>query len=168
MTAARPRGQFRAPRDSRPSSESRRASPSRGRAARLPVILLALVATACDPGFPTSEGEARIDRETFVETYVDLRLAARSHGVLTEADRDRVLVEHGVTEEDLREFIEVHGRNVPYMNRVWSEVEARIAEAYEADPARPGELPAGPGEGGTGGPPDGPGFDADPDVPGPG
>lgn len=113
------------------------------RAACLVAGALLLATTACDPGFPSSEGEARIDEETFIQAFVDLRLTALT-GALTESERDRILAEHGATEEDLREFIEVHGRNVPYMSRVWTEVDHRISEARDVDrmdPLGEGVLP---------------------------
>jgi len=116
------------------------------------VVLALLVGlVACDPGFPSSEGEASVDRETFIEVYVELRLAALEWetGRIPADDRDRILAEHEVTEDDLREFIEVHGRNVPFMNDVWHEVSERIRaelEPHEELPGLPeGELELDPG-----------------------
>ncbi len=108
------------------------------------LMVLLVAPTACDPGFPTSEGEASVDRDTFVEVYVELRLAALEweSGRVPEAERDRILAEHGVSEDDLREFIEVHGRNVPFMNDVWHEVSDRIRAEMEPDEGLPG-LPEG-------------------------
>jgi hypothetical protein len=123
--------------------------------------LLALLALpACDPGFPSSEGNAPIDRETFVEVYVDLRAEAVrwDGGRLPENERDRILQEHGVTADDLRAFVQVHGRNVPYMTEVWTEVDERMADLVVDDPLFdpgdelvPGDLPV---PGGAPSPPD--------------
>lgn len=111
------------------------------------VVAFALAAGtwACDPGFPTSEGTAPIDRETFIDTYVALRTEAMGWegGRIPAEDRDRVLAEKGVTAEDLRSFIEVHGRNVPYMSLLWAEVESRLLGGE--DPAGP-ELEGPPGD----------------------
>lgn len=108
------------------------------------ILILVTAPVACDPGFPTSEGEASVDRDTFVEIYVELRLAALEweSGRIPEAERDRILAEHGVSEDDLREFIEVHGRNVPFMNDVWNEVANRIRGEMEPEDGLPG-LPEG-------------------------
>lgn len=113
--------------------------------------LLALLAlTACDPGFPSSEGTAPIDRDTFVAVYVDLRAEAVrwDGGRLPEDERDRVLQEHGVSADDLRAFVQVHGRNVPFMTEVWTEVDERLADLVVDDPLfdpadelTPGDLP---------------------------
>jgi hypothetical protein len=109
------------------------------------LILIALPVTACDPGFPGSEGSASIDRETFVESYVDLRLEAMywENGALPDTTRERILAGHEVTEDNLREFIAVHGRNVPMMEELWLEVRVRVEEAtrLQEDPRGP-EPPA--------------------------
>ncbi|MEX0842749.1 MAG: hypothetical protein WD960_12240 [Gemmatimonadota bacterium] len=109
----------------------------------LPALLLgAFPLASCDPGFPGSEGSAAIDTETFIESYVDLRHEAMywETSNLPDSTRTRILVERGVTEADLREFIAVHGRNVPMMEEVWLEVRNRVEEATEPD-----EDPSGPG-----------------------
>jgi hypothetical protein len=113
---------------------------------RFAMLAILLPVLACDAGFPSSEGRAAIDRETFIRTYVDLRLAALEGetGRISEAERDRVLAEHGVTEDALRSFIEVHGRNVPYMNELWIEVDQRIRTELESADQTPPE-PADPG-----------------------
>ena len=69
-----------------------------------------------------------MDRQVFVDTYVDLRTAALANpgGQIRPEQRDSVLARHGVTEDDLVNFAEVHGRNVEYMAEVWGEVENRL------------------------------------------
>jgi hypothetical protein len=102
------------------------------------VGLLLVALTACDGGIPGSERERTIPRETFIQAMVELRLAAvESPGEpVTAARRDRVLEALGVTSEQLVRFAEVHGRNVPYMNDVWNEVQRRLLEqADEEEPA---------------------------------
>lgn len=119
---------------------------------------LASLLVACEPDIPSSEGEAPVDRETFIETYVELRLEALKWdgGRLPEEERDRILRELGVTADDLRAFVQVHGRNVPFMADVWTEVEERMARRAGSEgppgpeegeglsePSSPGGLPPG-------------------------
>lgn len=89
-------------------------------------VLTILVGTGCgDMPLPL---EVDLDRETFVATYVDLRLAALEtpDGRLPEPRRDSILRVHGVTAEQLLEFAEVRGRDPEYMSAVWDEVLARM------------------------------------------
>lgn len=92
------------------------------------VWVLAAGVLACGDGTPP-EPEGGVDRQTFVETYVDLRVAAlRELRQLPEGQRREILERHGVTEEGLLEFAEHHGGDAAYMRDVWSEVEARLEE----------------------------------------
>jgi len=99
-------------------------------AARLrgPVLALALLAGACGGGAPGPAEEGGLDRETFIAAYVDLRTGAiRSEGrQLGDADRTSILSRHGVTEDQLMAFAELHGDDVEFMRGVWDEVEARL------------------------------------------
>jgi len=92
--------------------------------AALLLVALAL-ATGCEDA---SRATAVIDRETFVESYVALRVAAlqRPGSDLSGARRDSVLEAHGVTEEELLAFAEAYGGNVPAMNDIWAEIQARM------------------------------------------
>lgn len=99
--------------------------------------MLGGLATACgDAG--TEATTSTLSAERFVEVYVDLRVAAlrESDGVLTPEDRERILGEHGLTEEDLLSFAEVHGADAIFMRGVWDSVEVRYqrrrTEANEA------------------------------------
>ncbi|MDE2751105.1 MAG: hypothetical protein OXI83_00880 [Gemmatimonadota bacterium] len=97
----------------------------RARGAGLAVVIAGLAAAACAPGEPEA-----ISRETFVQTYVALRAAElRSSGaVIPEEDRERVLAEMGVSEEELLAFAEVHGGDVLFMEAVWTDVQNRLVE----------------------------------------
>ena len=99
-------------------------------AARLrgPILALALLAGACGGGASEPAEAGGLDRETFITAYVDLRTAAiRTEGSrLTDGDRTSILSRHGVTEDQLLAFAELHGENVEYMRAVWDEVEARL------------------------------------------
>ena len=69
-----------------------------------------------------------IDREVFIATYVDLRDGALGNQlkVLSDEQRERILREHGVTEEQLLAFAEAWGADTEYMTKVWDEVKARM------------------------------------------
>ncbi len=91
---------------------------------------------------PSAPAEATVSEDTFVDTYVDLRVAGLSRDPgnpsvgIDPADRERILAEHGVSMDDLLEFVEVHGTNVPYIAVVWDSVEVRFRrrqdEAFSA------------------------------------
>ncbi len=84
------------------------------------------------------ESGLTIDREAFIATYVDLRLAMLSEPEmrLPEDARTAILDARDVTEEDLLQFVEVHGSDPDYMSRLWAEVADRMEQAApDADTA---------------------------------
>lgn len=89
------------------------------------LLLLAMASCASDTAQPASDV---IDRATFVDTYVDLRLAAvQSPDFRVSAqERDEILARHGIRGEDLIRFAEAYGRDLELMNEVWTEVEERL------------------------------------------
>ena len=94
------------------------------RVARLLAPLAACAAASCG----AKDDPAVIDRAVFIDTYVDLRkaaLAAPSH-THTAADRERVLEEHGVTDQDLLHFVDVRGADPQYMVRLWTDIGNRL------------------------------------------
>lgn len=93
------------------------------------VLLGTAVAAACGPSTP----EGVIDRETFIEAYVELRVAALSTDTarIAASDREAVLDEMGITEDDLIEFVEVHATDLEFMRDVWNEVELRMDSPVE-------------------------------------
>lgn len=86
-----------------------------------------LAAAACQP---EEEPIETIPVETFIATYVDLRMATLRAGVdqIPTAERDRILAEHGVGEDDLLQFVDVRGRDALFMHTVWDSIEAEIDE----------------------------------------
>jgi len=92
-------------------------------------LLLGLASCSSDTAEP-SAGDV-IDRETFVATYVDLRLAAVASPDfrIPPSARDEILARHGVDAEDLVRFAEAYGRDLELMNEVWTEVEERFGES---------------------------------------
>jgi len=106
--------------------------PIRGLLTGLAAAAVVVAAAGCGPEVPET-----IDREVFVQTYVALRVAElRSPGaVIPDADRDSVLAERGVTEEDLVSFAEVHGGDPVFMEGVWTEIQNRIIELSSGEGA---------------------------------
>ena len=94
-----------------------------------------LLLAACGDDGPTPpEGPATVERQTFVEAYVDLREAALLHGgELSDSLRTAVLERHDVTARELLRFAEVRGTDIGYMRDVWAEVE-RLLEARKVPP----------------------------------
>lgn len=101
-------------------------------------LLAAVFATsllACGEGDAAGPEAGLIADEVFVSAYVELRAAALNHAdrEITDADRQAVLSEAGISEKDLVTFVEVHGRDVAYMRAVWDEVERQL-DARKHDP----------------------------------
>ncbi len=111
---------------------------------RFPVVAFAaacaLSAAACDDSPASYDGP--VDWETFVATYVDLRLSALGTptGVITDAERTRVLEKHGVTEDDLLGFADAWGADPAAMRGVWEDVQNRLRAAAGEDTVASGEA----------------------------
>jgi len=72
-----------------------------------------------------------IDRDRFVTTVVELRQAAmqtRGDPDAYDALRAQILQANGVTEEELRQYVEVHGENVDHMAEVWNDINTRLTD----------------------------------------
>lgn len=97
------------------------------------IVVTATVACGGDDEVPVVPGV--IDREAFIEVYLDLRLAGVRGPELTVAPeaRDRILTEHGIDRDRLLGFIDAYGGELDYMNELWAEIERR----YEALPPEP-------------------------------
>jgi hypothetical protein len=91
-------------------------------------LLLAISSCVSDTAEPAGDV---IDRATFVDTYVDLRLAAVQSPDfrVSGEERDEILARHGVRGEDLIRFAEAYGRDLEFMNELWAEVEERFQES---------------------------------------
>lgn len=96
-------------------------------------VLLAALLLMANAGCGSSTPEGVIDRETFIEAYVELRVAALDTDTarIAASDREAVLAELGITEDDLVEFVEVHAADLEYMRDVWNEVEVRMDRPVE-------------------------------------
>jgi hypothetical protein len=101
-------------------------------------LLLLLTASTwlgCSPAVSSEAEETGISKDRFISAYVELRVAALNapDQELTLEARNQVLAQEGVEEGDLLEFIEVHGRDVPYMRRLWEEVDSILEELRRPD-----------------------------------
>ena len=105
---------------------NRRAAP----VVRVALFVAAFIVAACGDQAPSVAPDA-ISTEAFVEAMVALRTSPviGTSGFLPQGEPERILGERGLTPEDIRRFVEVHGANVPMMTDVWTEIEARVAEA---------------------------------------
>jgi len=99
-------------------------------------LAIVCVAAACGEREQPADLTGVIERETFIDTYVDLRVAAVTSPEfrISSERRAEVLARHGVDSEALIRFADAHGRDLDYMAAVWSEVETRLQE-------RAGEAP---------------------------
>lgn len=89
-------------------------------------VVAAAAACGVTDSVPPVEGV--IDRETFIEVYVDLRAETVEQTELTlpGEERDRILERHGVDAESLLAFVDAYGRELDFMNEVWLEIERRL------------------------------------------
>jgi hypothetical protein len=90
------------------------------------LTVLIVVCTNCSRG--DAAPQETIDRETFVATYVDLRRAmfVSPQQTISDADRELVLRQNAVSEDELIAFADAWGGDASYMTDVWEEVGARL------------------------------------------
>lgn len=76
-----------------------------------------------------------IERDTFVQAYANLRIAAveTDSGRIAFTVRDSILEAFGVTEEDLMIFADVHAEELEFMRDVWNDVELLMDRGDEAN-----------------------------------
>jgi hypothetical protein len=92
------------------------------------MLTLAAIAGVAACGGATGANTDTMDREVFVQTYVDLRVSALetdSQRLATPA-REAILAEHGVTAEELKGFADAHAADLDFMREVWNEIELRM------------------------------------------
>ena len=102
---------------------------------KLALLALCFTHTACSGRIPPVANGTMIDRDTFVTVFVDLRLAAveSEDFVVTDSERDQILLSHGIDGESLLVFADVHGTDVEFMRDVWNEVEQLFGERTTGD-----------------------------------
>ena len=97
-----------------------------------------IAATAVALALAACGGEAlpeTIERDAFVQTYANLRIAAveTDSGRIAFVTRDSILDAFGVTEDDLTLFAEVHAEELEFMRDVWNDVELLMDRGDEVN-----------------------------------
>jgi hypothetical protein len=97
----------------------------------LPVVVTGLC-WSCG-GSTTDLPQDTAGREAFIGAYLDLRMEALSLGsnLIGDELRDSVLTVYDVTEQDLRDFVDVHGEDVQFMHDLWTDIDTRLTERIE-------------------------------------
>jgi hypothetical protein len=106
------------------------------------LIFSTLLPAACDR-IPSTRAGDTIPSELFIEAVVELRSEAlrRESGYLLPVEAASILAERGLEPEALTRFVDTHGRDVPLMTAVWTEVERRIRDRIELGGIPPQEAP---------------------------
>ena len=107
-------------------------SPPRHRS-RIVVSIVALtLCWSCGGGAPDVPEETP-GRPEFIGAYLDLRTAVLSSGSTDRSNevRDSILAVYDVTDQDLLDFVEIHGEDIEFMRDLWTEIEARVTERLE-------------------------------------
>ena len=88
---------------------------------------------ACRDGEP--QHETAISRQEYVDTYVEILLAAElaEDSIAATESARAILARRGLTEDDLLEFGRRHTDDPEYLAEVWSEIEERIRYPEGAD-----------------------------------
>jgi hypothetical protein len=88
-----------------------------------------------------TDADSPVDQETFIASYVDLRMTAlgTETGELDDALRAEVLERNGVSEEELVAFVELHGEDVSLMQDIWDEIESRMDASGPTPDSVPGD-----------------------------
>jgi hypothetical protein len=115
------------------------------RYAPFPLVLgVGLLLAGCTGGDPAADRPSTISEDMFVAAMAQLNHARTGtlDGELTNEERARILARHGLEEDDLLTFAEVHGGEIAFMLRILDEV-ARATRLIDLeDPAPPeGVLP---------------------------
>jgi hypothetical protein len=89
------------------------------------LVLLSVLLSVLACGGSTEE---TIDRQVFIDTWVELRIAALETDSqrIAAPDREAVLDRHEVTADDLTRFAEVHATDLDFMRDVWNDIELRM------------------------------------------
>lgn len=108
-----------------------------------------LLGAAVGCGGPSGIEDSATDRETFIAVYVDLRVAAMDNRgqEIHPAERDSILAVYGVEADALVAFADSHGRDIPYMTELWTEIEELIYQAIKPELQPPTERADSVGDG---------------------
>jgi signal transduction histidine kinase len=102
---------------------------------RLPVLLMLMAAAGCGLTDPrAANGAGELSRDNFTAAYVALRRAQLQNPTPAafEAAKRQILEQHGVSEDDMMDFVQRHSRDVQYMAELWESLELRITSPDSA------------------------------------
>lgn len=105
-------------------------------------VVLAGGSSGC-AGEPTTEEVGALTPDAFVDVIVALREAEReavvedSAHLVFQARKEEILAEHGVTEEDVRDFVRLHEGDFALMDRLWDTIAQRLKYVPEPDDPTP-------------------------------
>jgi hypothetical protein len=95
---------------------------------RFVILLVAVALTACGR---TAEPTG-LDTDRFIDAVVMLRRAAidlRHDPAAYEAQKEQLLRDAGVTEDELRRYVERHGTDLDHMADVWRTINTRMSQS---------------------------------------
>ncbi len=114
-----------------PACRRRARTRDRGGQRWLVLLLGALSLGSCQAGPGGGTGRSgTIGPDAFVEAIVALRSSELldTSGFLPEGEAEQILEEQGLVPDDLRRFVEAHGKDVELMAALWNDIERRVNE----------------------------------------
>ncbi|HEY7472078.1 MAG TPA: hypothetical protein VIE68_07010 [Gemmatimonadota bacterium] len=110
-------------------------------------LLACLTLPGCSEELPPPEPDRpTIDETTFTRALADLvvaRIEILPDTAAYAIRAEEILRGHGITAEEFRTFVEVHGQNDDVMTRAYARVEARLDSLYPT--AQAGVIPEAEG-----------------------
>jgi hypothetical protein len=96
----------------------------------LSLAAFVIAVPGCGDEDTNPRAEETISKELFIEAYVELRQEGLRSPMMEISleDRDRILEELGVTEEDLFTFVDVWGTHGDFMVEVWETIDSLMTE----------------------------------------
>ncbi|UCC74389.1 MAG: hypothetical protein JSV86_07480, partial [Gemmatimonadota bacterium] len=116
----------------------RRSRPGRTRGVLGAIVALSTLLALAACGRGELDWGTGIDRQEYVDTYVEILLAAEiaEDSVAATESARAILARRGLTEDDLLEFGRRHMDDPEYLAEVWTEIEERIRAPESRDSAR--------------------------------
>lgn len=116
------------------SSPEQDGIPRRRTRTRLGFLVAVLLVSGCLSGpSDVPDPERILDRETFIEALLELRMGALDNAAweMRVSERDSILSARDLTAEDIEDFVEFHGRDVIYMRDLWADMDALLLELLD-------------------------------------
>lgn len=91
-----------------------------------------MASAGCGTSGTTEAASRTIDTEEFIEVYIALRRAAVEAGdsaAVFEAKKQEILDRHGVSGQDLLDYVERHAADIPAMVTVWDTIYRRLGRS---------------------------------------